>query len=303
MSSRQTGLLWLGCITAALLLGEWIARQGLGLGEPPLYESSPYYEYRLKPNQSVRRFGHFFRTDSLGLRSKPLSAHRTTGQRRLLVLGDSIVWGGSQLNQDLIATELIRHQTGWEVANVAAPSWGPANQLAFLQQHGLLDATDVVLVISSHDASDVPSFKPLTRILDKPTHKPWSALQEAVQRYLLPRVLITHSTKQQGDSPSKVGSFDVATHSLSDLVDMLIRSGARVGAVQFWERDEIRSGRPHAGHAAIAKVLSDHGITPVQAGPFFRGCGSLDDLFTDSIHPYTESGQDCLARVIVKALQ
>jgi hypothetical protein len=292
----RAGVIVGGCALAALF-GEAIARFALGLGDPPLYESSDAYEYRLRPNQQLWRFGKRIEINALGQRSAELPTHRSPSRRRVLVIGDSVVWGGSQLDQSLIATELVHRQTGFDVVNVAAPSWGPANQLAYLQTHGLLEATDVVLVISSHDAFDVPTFEPLARSPDKPTHKPWSALQEGVQRYLLPRIIrrsaVDHVVKPEGSA---------ATQSLADLLALLARSGVRVGVLQYWEQGEIRADQPYSGHAAIAHVLQDQGIQPVQAGPIFRRCGPLATLFTDAIHPYTAAGQACLARSILQAL-
>lgn len=285
----------LGVVAAA----EVGARKGLGLGDPPLYEADPAYEYRLRPHQRVQRFGHPFHTDRLGLRSAELAPQRAANQRRLLVIGDSVVWGGSRLDQQLLATERIRRTTGYEVANVAAPSWGPANQLAFLRRHGLLDATDVVLVISSHDAFDIPTFESLSKHPERPTQKPWSALWEGWKRYVLPSI----TAELIGSPPTRpqAGS-ESALEDLDRLLTLVSRPGVRVGVVQFWERGEMQSGRPYAGHQEIARVIQRHGIRPIQSGPEFRQCGPADALFSDHIHPYTASGQSCLAGTILKAL-
>ena len=295
---RRRLRLWLPALAlVALAASEAAARFGLGLGDPPLYEASEAYEYRLKPDQRVQRFGHLLSTNHLGLRSADVPSRRHPSRRRLLVIGDSIVWGGSQLDQRLIATELIRRQTGDEVPNVAAPSWGPANQRAFLQKHGLLEATDVVLVISSHDAFDVPTFEPLSASPDKPTEKPFSALIEAGQRYLLPRLMPWRPAAVQSVQQSS------ALDDLDALLTDLSAAGVRIGVVQFWERDEVRAMQPYSGHAQIARVLQRHGLQPVQSAAVFRSCGTLDDLYIDHIHPYTAAGQACLARAILQAVQ
>jgi hypothetical protein len=56
---------------------------------------------------------------------------------------------------------------------------------------GLQDASHVVLVISSHDAFDVPTFKPVSLSSDKPTSNPPSAFLEGVKRYLQPIYLLS----------------------------------------------------------------------------------------------------------------
>lgn len=287
---------------AGFAAAELLARYGLGLGTPPLYEFSADYEYRLIPNQSLYRFGNLFETNQLGLRSPSLASSRPQGQQRVLVVGDSIVWGGAQLDQSMIATELMRAHHNFEVANVSAPSWGPANQLAFLQTHGLQNASHVVLVISSHDAFDVPTFKPLAQSPDKPTSNPPSAFLEGVNRYLLPRLLAAI-----GQTPAPDASLEASTHTalqeLRQMLDLFQHASLTIRAVQFWDKDEIATGTPQPGHAAIKAVLAEYNIQPIQSGPVFQSCAPLAELFTDSIHPYTPAGQACLADTIMLALQ
>lgn len=299
-------LLRAGLIVSALTLAlEVLARQRYGLGNPPLFLSDPQIEYRIAPNQELRRFGNRISINSAGMRSEPLAMPRPTGLRRLLVIGDSVVWGGAQLDQASIATERLR-QPGLEVANLGVPSWGPANQLAYVQRYGLFDATDVVLVISSHDAADVPSSSPFRGDNDRPIHPPIGALAELLQRYGMPRLrqalpILPPPKPAHNEWSSAAGVDPRSLASLDELLSLLKRSGAQVAAVQHWERQEIDQ-QPLPGHHAIAKVLKRHQIPVVQGGPLFRGCGPLDDLYTDAIHPYTAAGQACLAEAIRQAM-
>lgn len=290
---------WRVAIPTFLLLAcvsEFAARISLGLGNPPLYEENNKYEYRLKPNQNVVRFGNRISINSYGQRSSTLPLHRDRHKRRLLVIGDSVVWGGSLIDQQQIATELIEKTTGMEVVNISAPSWGPPNQLHYLEEHGLFDATDAVLVVSSHDAFDQPSYQPLTLSQNKPTKKPLLAIEEGLQRYLLPKLWPTASHKISDHNQAST------VRSLSALVKLLSKAGVRIGVVQYWTKGEIEWGSVYDGHALIADTLQIQNITPVQSGPLFKTCGPLTALFTDDIHPYTTRGQECLARAILKAL-
>lgn len=82
--------------------------------------------------------------------------------------------------------------------------------------------------------------------------------------------------------------------------------------VQFWERQEVISGRPLPDQAAIAAVARARGLPVFSAGPRFRRCsrrtaaalgeGRYDDLFIDVIHPFTAAGQACLAATLAEAL-
>ena len=103
---RSIALLVLG-LSAVLITGEWIARNRLGLGTPPLYVADPHTEYRLKPNQKLTRFGNRIEVNAYSNRSAPLAATPPSSARRVLVFGDSVVWGGAVLDQALIATIML----------------------------------------------------------------------------------------------------------------------------------------------------------------------------------------------------
>lgn len=295
-----------------MLTAELIARHGLGLGTPPLYVADPLVEYRLKPNQNLRRFGNRIEVNSASMRSASLTASRAYERRRVLVFGDSVVWGGANLDQALIATEKLKQAGIPEVGNVAAPSWGPGNWLGYARRFGFQQATDVVLVISSHDAFDNPSPNPFRGDLKHPLVLPFSALVEGAERYLLPRLGFSRVSAQvQEASPASraepTSSADPAVgQGLSDLrafLQLARASGARVVVVQFADRDEARSGQLQPGNTWIKQLLQEQGIASLQADSIFRSCGPIVSLYTDDIHPYTAAGQACLARAIQQALK
>ena len=210
-------------------------------------------------------------------------------------MGDSVLWGGSVLDQSLIATDLLQRNAALDVGNVSAPSWGPGNWLGWAQRFGFLDANTVVLVISSHDAADNPSSEPFRGDRNHSLHPPASALWEGFNRYLLPRLQAWLPSPPPADSPPPVASPTTADdprvqRGLADLRTMIQRaraSDARVVAVQFADREEATTGTLQPA---------------VQAGPIFRRCGPISTLYTDGIHPYTAAGQACLAQAIEQAL-
>ncbi|HEU5074057.1 MAG TPA: SGNH/GDSL hydrolase family protein [Polyangiaceae bacterium] len=146
----------LGC--AALVLAE-IGLRLKGFGDPPLHHLDAKIEYYAKQG-SYRRHGNFVQVNAFGMRGEPVRPRGT--QLRVLLLGDSIVFGTYRVGQDeLISTslepELARlSKRDVEVLNVACSSWGPENQLGYLERFGSFDADAVVWVLSSHDAYDVP---------------------------------------------------------------------------------------------------------------------------------------------------
>ena len=289
---------------------EAYARWGLGLGTPPLFIRDSTIEYRLKPNQRVQRFGNDIRVNQWSMRSEEFPRVKQSGHERVLVFGDSVVWGGAQNGQAKIATEIIRRSLNQaskapvEVGNVAAPSWGPGNWLAYAKRYGFFNADRIVLVLSSHDAFDNPKFGPLTK--EQPTSNPPSAIWEGIERYALPALHIQQKQVGMTDSePTSITdpSVQKGLHDLHDFLSMAKASGAKVSAVQFWAREETRTGKLEPGNKWNRTILTELQIPTVQSGPIFRRCGSIEKLYTDGIHPYSASGQACLAQAIEAALQ
>ena len=311
---------------AGLLLGslcllgvEMFARQRLGLGAPPLYVADLFTEYRLKPDQHLKRFGDRIEVNAYSMRSSPFDLKRLPGTRRVLVFGDSVVWGGAILDQSLIATEVLKRSlfmaqhspSTIEVGNVAAPSWGPGNWLGWAKRFGFMQATDIVLVISSHDAFDNPGAMPFMGDANHPLRPPSGAIAEAIQRYMLPRlqawlspILPPASLAEASTQPTSSADSRVV-RGLADLRYFLHSakaSGARVSVVQFADRQEAASGNLQPGNGWIHQLLQQQAIPAIQAGPMFRSCGPINRLYSDGIHPYTPAGQACLAQAIARAL-
>jgi hypothetical protein len=181
-------------LAAAALLSLLAVEMGLrllGFGRPPLLIEDRRMEYRFQPYQTLSRFGRRIAINRWGMRSPQLEPEPSPGRQRLLVLGDSIVWGGAETDQADIAVSRLQRQLGpsWELANLATPSWGPANWLGAIESFGLFGAQQVLLVISSHDATDDPSYAPLDANPNTPTRNPPLALLELGQRYAGPRLL------------------------------------------------------------------------------------------------------------------
>ena len=310
MCKKHSFLLIIYSIVTLFAGGEWFARAQLGLGTPPLYVPDALTEYRLKPDQEINRFGNRIAVNAFSMRSAPLAPVRDQSLQRVLIFGDSVLWGGSVLDQNLIATDLLQKSGNFEVGNVAAPSWGPGNWLGWAQRYGFLEANTVVLVISSHDAADNPSSETFLGNRNQPLHPPVSALWEGFNRYFLPRFKALLPSAPPADSDSTYAAPTSANdarvqRSLGDLrtlIKLARTSGARVLAVQFADREEAASGKLKPGNRWISELLQSQNVTTVQAGPIFRSCGPISTLYIDGIHPYTASGQACLAKTIERAL-
>ncbi|QRQ99641.1 hypothetical protein [Dyadobacter sandarakinus] len=143
-------------------IAEVVLRVRYGFCNSPLYISDPDFEYIYAPNQDVTRFGYALRTNSLSMRSEEVLP---TDSLVILLIGDSVVNGGSLTDQDSIATTLLEKRflrdfnQRVRVLNISAGSWGPDNMAAFLKKYGLFKAKLMCLVTSSHDAHDIMSHQ------------------------------------------------------------------------------------------------------------------------------------------------
>src|SRR5206468_1208991 len=147
------------------------------------------------PDQDCRRLGHRIKYNHYSMRSDDFPEHKTDrNELRALVVGDSVINGGVPTDQSELATEILKRRLAEDlkrpvvVGNISASSWGPPNELAYLKRYGLFDADVLVIVVSSHDYVDVPTFVPVVDV-DRsfPGHKPVSALWEGIDRYWLQR--------------------------------------------------------------------------------------------------------------------
>lgn len=182
MKKRRCILLVIVLLTAA---AEAALRLGLGFCDALLYRESAAYEYIAQPSQDRVRFGAHIHYNSFSQRCE----EPDTVRHPVLGLGDSVLFGGTWMDQDSLATTLFTHETGVQMLNIACGSWGPDNCAAYLREQGTFGARAMVLVCSSHDAYDVMSHTPVVgRFPTYPDRQYRLALWELADRYLWPRV-------------------------------------------------------------------------------------------------------------------
>lgn len=155
-STRRKLIFLTGGAIIALLILE-ISLRIAGFGQMPLYTVNDEWEYMTSPNQSFYRRGNRFYINAYGMRCDEVD----TTKRHILGLGDSVIFGGGQTDQDSLATSLITKETGIQMLNISAGSWGPDNCAAFLRHYGLFNAEAMILIVSSHDAHDNIKHEPV----------------------------------------------------------------------------------------------------------------------------------------------
>ena len=288
-------LKWLALVLALFLIAaELFARFYLGLGTPPLFITHPTIEYLLKPDQDVYRFGNHVLVNHYGMRTENFETKKTNNRQiRVMVFGDSVINGGSLTDHNALATTLL--QSYWQqktgqpviVGNISAGSWGPGNWLAYAKEYGFFDADIIVLIVSSHDAYDTPTFEALNPDTH-PLQQPYSALIEGINRYL-PRYLpdwLTQKTvlKVETTTPTK------NTASLEDLNQFLDLAKAKVGKVivfQYPTKLEAESGNMEEGYQEMTTLLTKKNVTIIPLQSIFHNQLAKQELYreNDKIHP------------------
>ena len=148
---------YLIALAVIVVVTELVARLGFDIGQKPLYSENTYYEYALQPNQNISRFHNKYITNGYGLRSKNL---RKKDKKRVLLFGDSVLNGGTNLDQEETMTYILEDQLvsyykdSIGVYAASAGSWGVENAYRFLEQKIDFDFDVIILIFSSHDYND-----------------------------------------------------------------------------------------------------------------------------------------------------
>jgi hypothetical protein len=280
-----------GLTTGALVVLFAVSEIGFRLlaGERLLYRAEEAIEYLPKPNQSVVQRGVRFETNEWGMRSSRIPRDKLNGFFRVLILGDSVVFGHTNVNQaDLATTLLSNKQLGdgrrIETLNVSAPSWGPGNLLGWIETNGDMGADAAVVVLSSHDLEDDRTFTPPDRSI-YPSEQPLWALGEWIVGQ------IWGSSDDKNSSSPRL-SLD-ARRSLPLLLQKISSVPSGACLVVHSTVDELLSLSHSAAVVELRETAAAAGLDIVYARDFID---SPD--YVDGIH-LSKEGQAKLARAIM----
>jgi len=289
----------LGLAVAYLAVVEGMLRWGFGLGDPPLARLDPATEYELVGPAEYRRWGNRIAINADGLRMPPLAAIAAPDERRVLLVGDSVIYGNHFLDQSqTIAIRMADRLAAMPrlagcrtpTLPVAVSSWGPVNQAAFLAREGSFGAQAAGIVVSAHDLFDVPRAG--AGILPYRTGPPPGALGDVVLMAWERR-----PWRPAGPPPAPLDERAAQSLAALDRIVAQLRDDG-IEPVLFYhptlteragpERTEATVFRNWAGRAAVA--FADLGAVPVTTADY------LDD-----IHP-GPSGADLLATALADRL-
>ena len=254
-------------------------------GDKLLYRADPEIEYVPQPNQAVQQRGIDMRTNAWGMRSGQVSKQKPAEAFRVLVVGDSVVFGYTNIHHAQLATTLLsdaelKDGRSLQALNVSASSWGPGNMLAWFEANGTFSADTAILVLSSHDLEDNRTFGPLDR--DMPQTRPLLGSLDWLLRRL-PPAKPTPDPRTPGD----------AARALPLLMDRLAALPDGACLILHQTQEERQDSGLPSELQEIAALAQGRGISVVEDFRFV----SVVEGFVDSIH-LSARGQSQLAEAM-----
>jgi hypothetical protein len=285
----------LGIAFGLFLLVEAGLRWRFGLGNPLVYLPDQEIGYLIAPNQRTRRNGNLIEINQYSMRSASIEKVPSDSTLRILLIGDSIANGGwwtdqentisSLMMKSLSSIDILKNKK-LEVLNVSANSWGPMNELAYLQKFGSFNSQVIVQMINTDDLfATQPTSLQIGRDRNYPQTKPPLAIVEVFQRYLLksqPIPELIALQNQEGDrveenlaAISKIQAFAAVNNCLY----LLLMTPLKRELGEPGSRDYEVIARQQ-----LVDFTQAQGITYIDFLPLFNSHPDPHSLYHDHIH-------------------
>ncbi|MCL2931216.1 MAG: SGNH/GDSL hydrolase family protein [Trichodesmium sp. MAG_R03] len=282
------------CLLGILEIG---LRLVVGFGNPLTYNTDSKIGYLLTPNQSVTRFGNRIKINQYSMRYDLIEESRKNITLRILLLGDSVANGNWWTDQNDTISAIIEKQLNQklgkdktvEVLNASANSWGPRNELAYLEKFGLFDSQTIVLLINTDDLfAKAPSSLAVGVDRNYPDKKPSSAIAEVISRYFLPAPKVPE-IKEEGEKVS----LNLA--AIKKIQEITTQNNAKFILVMTPLLREVGEPGPRDYEMKTRKLLEEFNQTEnilyLNLLPIFKSVLEPDSLYRDHIHLSPEGNQ------------
>ena len=288
----------------------------------------PRYLWVLEPGSY--RHGRFTTTiNRLGMRGRT-PEDTVTGQRRILLVGDSSIFGWEVEDGETLAAALEREFDGRTlVFNGGVPGYSSEQSLLWLEELLPQIKPDLVVIANQWSDSTVSAFVDKTLLAETATasyrtryyllrlassSRVWWAVRHWVLRSRgvdsLSRAIVDmRSQSPPGEGECRVPVEDYG-RNLKAMVDMSRQAGAEVSLLMlagFADLDEQEADVEemktlNSFREAMATVATETGCPLVRTEPVFRATGlSAPNLFVDGIHP-SAKGHAAIAHALAKLL-
>jgi len=287
-------------------------RSLFGFGNPLIYVADEQIGYLLAPNQRTRRFGNRIEINQYSMRGDAIAKIPAPSTLRVLLLGDSIANGGWWTDRDNTISSLMMRSLALatnsnyqqvEVLNASANSWGPRNELAYLQKFGNFNAQVIVLLINTDDLfATAPSSLQVGRDRNYPDSKPSLALIEVWQRYLTKQKPIPEMKAIHNEAGDRVGINLEAIGKIQELsrqnhsefllvMTPLLREIGEPGSRDY----EIKARQ------RLKDFAQTQQIQYIDFLPIFNSNSEVKSLFHDHIH-LNLKGNEFVSEIIERSL-
>ncbi|MBE9206792.1 SGNH/GDSL hydrolase family protein [Nostoc sp. LEGE 06077] len=285
-----------------LIVIEMGLRSLFGFGNPLIYIGDSQIGYLLAPNQNTRRFGNRIEINEFSMRSSPITKIPASSTLRVLLLGDSIANGGWWTDQKNTISSLIMNSLTSaiadkypqvEVLNASANSWGPRNELAYLQRFGSFQAQIIVLLINTDDLfAHNPTALPVGRDRNYPDSKPPLGLVEVWQRYITKQQPIPELKAIQAESGDRVG---VNLEAIKQIQAIVTQHNSKFLLAMTPLRRELGEPGPLDYEITARQRLNEFTKTQqipyIDFLPLFNETANVQALYHDSIHMNLQGNQ------------
>ena len=262
-----------------------IAARFLGLADVPIREANPVTGYIPVASQSGSFLGNTWHINEMQMISRK---EFTSNGDEILILGDSIVFGGNPLDQsERVGEQLDGRFDSRNVYAIADGSWTFKNSVNYLasRKDDLQQLQDIVFVLNSFDFDGPPSSWRCMSF--HPTAAPLSASYFLFRKQFFPQCLV--------ESPSEltVPDFDVDAR-LNGLLEEF--KDTRFSILLYQNESEWQSRtslRDLIGGGLSSKIA----LFELTDFPEMWN----EDFYSDSIHPNAE-GAAALAGILERIL-
>lgn len=283
----------LSFLILAFIIVEIFLRVIWGFGTMPLYVESKQYEYIFAPNQEMTRFGVHFYTNSYSQRADEPDANR----KIVLGLGDSVINGGSQTDNDSLATSIVSLNTEYQMLNISVGSWGPDNCAAYLKEQGLFGAKAMFVVLSSHDVDDCMDFVPVVGVHKSyPNEQYTLAIQEVIDRYVIPRLFVSENLDPDEKVLKGIDKGSNWNHGWDELKEIACQANIPLILILHAEKAELKAGDYNEKGLMIQQWANENQIKLIKDIDVLK-----EENYRDKIH-VNASGQRVLANLMINEL-
>jgi len=274
-------------VICSLLLAE-VALRICGFGNPVLYVSDPSACYYPAPNSQTARYGGTrVYINSFGMRAPEFSTAKKPGVFRILLIGDSVLYGGSYIDQDRIYARLLERKLNnragsdwkYEVLNIGVNAWGPLHKIGYIEKYGTFDADMAIVCMPIGDVfrgkHGLPSLPYMS--LGNP---PRLALEEVLVH------LLWRYRHKQVSYPELSESEGFAAYL--ELAEKMSETGAEVWFEVLPQKRCGMSGDTVTSKGELAarfkQELEKNGFRVNYPRGLFAGTGDGEEIYHDGVH-------------------